>query len=202
MNRLQQIENVHATGEYKPDLLAVKRQFGVVANAIRVLGNSPAAINGYLCLQAALSGGVLSTKIRAQIALAVSEINGSSYCLSAYTVSARRAGLSGAEIGAARFGSGSDKKSEAVLDLVWAILMDKGQIADSDLESARNAGLSDEEIVEVVANIALTTFTNFVNEVATTVIDFPEVTPGIVALDPLQNASFSDTGPQPQHGDI
>ncbi|MGB8167295.1 MAG: carboxymuconolactone decarboxylase family protein, partial [Chthoniobacteraceae bacterium] len=122
MNRLQQVESVQASGEFKPDANAVKRQFGVVANAIRVLGNSPAAMNGFLCLHAALSGGVLSTKVRAQIALAVSEINGCAYCLSAYTVSGRRAGLSTAEIGAARFGSGSDKKSEAVLDLVWAIL--------------------------------------------------------------------------------
>ncbi len=135
----------------------------------------PAAMNGYLCLHAAPSDGVLSTKMRAQIALAVSEINCCTYCVSTYTVSGRRAGMSSAEIGAARFGSGSDKKSDAVLDLVWAILTDKGQIADSDFEPARNAGLSDEEIVEVVANIALTTFTNFVIEVATTAIDFPEV---------------------------
>ena len=192
MNRLQQVESLQACGEFKPDLMAVKRQFGVVANAIRVLGNSPAAMNGFLCLHAALSGGVLSTKMRAQIALAVSEINGCAYCLSAYTVSGRRAGLSSAEIGAARFGSGADKKSEAVLDLVWAILMDKGQIADSDFESARSAGLSDEEMVEVVANIALTTFTNFVNEVATTVIDFPEVTPGIVSHYALHSAGFAE----------
>ncbi len=173
-NRLPLIESVRASGEFKPNLLAVKRQFGVVANAIRVLGNSPAAMNGFLCLHASLSEGVLSTKLRARIALAVSEINGCAYCLSAYSASGRRAGLSHAEIGAARFASGSDPKSEAVLDLVWAILMDKGQIDDSDFESARNAGLTDEEIVEVVANIALTTFTNFINEVATTVIDFPE----------------------------
>ncbi|MEO8352651.1 MAG: carboxymuconolactone decarboxylase family protein, partial [Chthoniobacteraceae bacterium] len=181
MNRLPQIESVRASGEFKPGLAAIRRQFGVVANAIRVLGNSPAAMNGFLCLHAALSGGVLPPRVRAQMALAVSEINGCAYCLSAYSVSGRRAGLSDAEIGAARFASGSDHKSEAVHDLVWAILMDKGQIDDMQFASARNAGLTDEEIVEVVANIALTTFTNFVNEVATTVIDFPEVTPGVIA---------------------
>ena len=202
MNRLQRIENIQTSGEFKPDLEAVKRQFGVVANGIRVLGNSPAAMNGFLCLHAALSGGVLSTKVRAQIALAVSEINGCAYCLSAYTASGRRAGLSGAEITAARFGAGADCKSEAVLDLVWAILMDKGQITDADFDSARSAGLSDEEIVEVVANIALTTFTNFVNEVATTLVDFPEVTPGIIPDDAQHTTRLIAISPQPRQNHV
>jgi hypothetical protein len=36
-------------------------------------------------------------------------------------------------------------------------------------------GVTDAEVVEVVAHVALTTFTNYLNEVAGTDIDFPVV---------------------------
>ena len=51
-------------------------------------------------------------------------------------------------------------------------------IADSDLQAARSAGLNDAEIIEVVQHVALNILTNYTNNVAQTVIDFPEVKPG------------------------
>ena len=49
-------------------------------------------------------------------------------------------------------------------------------MSDEDVAAARRAGLGDAEVLDVVANVALTTFTNYLNEVAKTEIDFPVVT--------------------------
>ena len=144
----------------------------------------------------ALCGGVLSGRMREQIALAVSEIHGCRYCLSAHSSAGVIAGLSQGDVAAARFAAGTDVKSEAVLDLVWAIMVEKGQVDDSDIEAARKSGLSDEEIVEVVAHIALTTLTNYVNQVARTVIDCPEVVPGVISDEALHSALFSNGNPK------
>jgi alkylhydroperoxidase family enzyme len=48
-------------------------------------------------------------------------------------------------------------------------------VGDSDLQRARAAGLTDGELVETVANIALNIFINYINHVARPPIDFPEV---------------------------
>ena len=57
-------------------------------------------------------------------------------------------------------------------------------IADADLQAARAAGLNDAEIIEVVQHVALNILTNYTNNVAQTVIDFPEVKPGKLEPEP------------------
>jgi hypothetical protein len=55
----------------------------------------------------------------------------------------------------------------------------RGEVSDSDLKQARTSGLTDGDIVETVANVVLNILTNYVNHVARTAVDFPEVKPGI-----------------------
>ena len=54
----------------KPLLAAVKQQLGVVPNLMRLVGHSPAALEGYLSLNGALNKGKLDAKLRERIALA------------------------------------------------------------------------------------------------------------------------------------
>jgi alkylhydroperoxidase family enzyme len=46
-------------------------------------------------------------------------------------------------------------------------------VADADLAAARNAGLTEADIVETVAQVVANIFTNYLNHVARTDIDFP-----------------------------
>ena len=178
MNRIHQTDPKAAVGKTQQLFTAVQGQLGFVPNLMRVLGNSPAALEGYLGLSGALAGGVLPAELRAQIALAVGEINGCGYCLSAHTLLGGKAGLSQDDILAARRSAASNGKSDAALKLARSVTLQRGQIADSDLHAARSAGLNDAEIVEVVQHVALNVLTNYTNNVARTVIDFPEVKPG------------------------
>jgi len=61
----------------RASLQAVHKQFGLVPNLFRVVANSPAALEGYLGLNAALAKGALDAKTRERIALAVAEISDS-----------------------------------------------------------------------------------------------------------------------------
>ena len=69
----------------RTQLSAVAKSLGSVPNLFRLVGNSPAALKGYLGLGNALSGARLDAKTQERIALAVAEINGCGYCLSAHT---------------------------------------------------------------------------------------------------------------------
>lgn len=180
MNRITQLDPATATGKTKQLFDGVQAKLGIVPNLFRVLGNSPAALEGYLNFSGALANGALDAKVREQIALAVAEGNLCSYCLSAHTFIGGKVGLTEKEIAEARQTNAASDKANAILKLALSILVQRGEVSDTALKSARSAGLTDGEIVETVANVGVNIFTNYINHVARTVVDFPEVKPGEV----------------------
>ena len=92
----------------RPMLEAVGKMLGSVPNLFRITATSPAALEGYLGLNGALAKGRLTPQTRERIALAVAEINGCDYCLSAHAYLGRTlAKLDEAEIAANRAGASS-----------------------------------------------------------------------------------------------
>lgn len=161
----------------RPSLHAVAKSLGLVPNLFRVVANSPAALKGYLGLSGSFAGAALDAKTQERIALAVAEINGCSYCLSAHTDLARNvARLDDAEITANRNGASNDVTADAAVRFAAAVVRSRGHVSDADVAAVRAAGFGEPEIVEIVLAVALNTFTNYVNEVAGTEIDFPRVT--------------------------
>ena len=161
----------------QPLLHAVKKQLGVVPNLFRVVGNSPAALEGYLGLNGALGKGELEAATRERIALAVAEVNGCDYCLSAHTLLGKNlAKLSEAEIAANREGMSSDSKADAAVRFAVKLVKARGHVSDIDVQAVKKAGYNDAQVIEIVLHVALNTLTNYVNEVAKTEIDFPVVT--------------------------
>ena len=178
MNRINQLEPAQATGKTKQLFDAVQTKLGGVPNLLRVLGNAPAALEGYLNFNGALAGGSFNAKVREQISLAVAESNMCGYCLSAHTFISGKVGLTENEIADARHANAANGKTTAILKLAQGIVVQRGEVSDSDLQQARASGLTDGEIVETIANVAMNIFTNYVNHVAHTIVDFPEVKPG------------------------
>jgi uncharacterized peroxidase-related enzyme len=158
----------------QPQLEAVKKQFGSVPNLFRLVANSPAALEGYLGMSAALSKGSLPAPTRERIALAVAQINGCGYCLSAHSAMGKSlAKLSDAEISANRRGGSLDPKADAAVRFAAQVVRERGHVSDADVQAVRMAGYDDAQIVEIVQHVALNTWTNYINEVAKTEIDFP-----------------------------
>jgi len=178
MNRIAHLDPITATGPVKPLFDGVQAKLGVVPNLFRVLGNAPAALDGYLKFNAALAGGSFDAKLREQIALAVAESNQCGYCLSAHTFIGSKLGLSAQDIADARHANAANERTAAILKLARSIVVQRGDLGAAGLEQARTAGLTDRDIVETVANVALNIFSNYVNHVAGTIVDFPEVKPG------------------------
>lgn len=183
MNRLATHPSIAASPEAaRPFLEGVEKQLGSVPNLFRTVASSPAALEGFLAFGAAIGKGKLDLRTRERIALAVADINGCQYCLSAHSyIAANLVKLESSEIAAARAGRSTDPKADAALRFAAAVIRAKGHVADTDLAAARMAGLDDGMIVEVVALVAYNTFTNYVNEVARTQVDFPEAPPRAAA---------------------
>jgi uncharacterized peroxidase-related enzyme len=166
----------------QPLLKAAQKQLGSVPNLFRLVALSPAALEGYLGLSAALSKGSLPAATRERIALAIAELNGCNYCLSAHTYLGKNvAKLDDAEIEANRGGASLDPKANAALVFATAVARQRGHVSEPEVQALKAAGYGDAELIEIVMHVALNTWTNYINEVAVTDVDFPSVTARKVA---------------------
>jgi uncharacterized peroxidase-related enzyme len=160
----------------RPHLEAVAKQLGSVPNMFRSIALSPQALEGHLGLFGALSHGTLPAATRERIALAVAEVNGCSYCLSAHTYLGRNlTKLDDAEITANRNGASNDPKADAAVRFAAKVARDRGHVTDADFAAVKLAGYTDAQVIEIVQHVALNSWTNFFNEVFQTDIDFPVI---------------------------
>jgi len=160
----------------RPHLQAVQKQLGLVPNLFRLVANSPAALEGYVSMSGALAKGSLPAQTRERVALAVGQINDCGYCRSAHNYLGKNlAKLSDAEIAANRHGGSLDPKADAAVRFAAKVVRARGHVSDPDVQAVRMAGYDDAQIVEIVQHVALNTWTNYINEVAKTAIDFPQV---------------------------
>ena len=173
MARLTPLDREAATGVTKELLDRVNSDLGAPVNMTCTMANSSAALRGYVGFRDALSGGVLSPQLREKIALTVAESNRCRYCVSAHTFAGRLIGLDDTDIVDARSVDSSDPKAEVALQFAQTLVEYRADITDAELEIVRRAGYTDEQIIEIVANVALNIYTNYVNEVAQTEVDFP-----------------------------
>ena len=175
MSRVQVINPQTATAETKVLLDAVQAKLGVTPNFIRVLANSPKALEGFLGLYGALGESSIDTAMRERIALAVAEGNSCQYCVSAHTAIGRHAGLSNEEMAQNRQGTSGDVKAAAIVAFAKALNGNLGDITAGEFDAARKAGLTDGEIVEIISVVALNIFTNILGKATRVEIDFPKV---------------------------
>lgn len=159
-----------------PLLEAVQKKFGSAPNLFRLVGNSPTALEGYLGLSAALEKSSVPAATRERIAIAVAAVNSCDYCLSAHTFLAKNlAKLDEAEVAANRHGTSNDPKADTAVRFAAKVARERGHVGDDDVRAVKFAGYSDAEVIEIVLTVALNFWTNMVNSVAGTEIDFPVV---------------------------
>lgn len=173
MQRIKAINPDNATGKTKALLAGVQKTHGIIPNMERTMANSPAVLEGYLKFSGALAGGTLSARLREQIALAVAEVNDSRYCQSAHTAGGKSVGLSKDDLIACRRFASSDPKEEAALQFAFRIVMTRGEASTLEVERVRQAGFSDEQIVEIIASVGLNIFSNYFNKVTGVAADSP-----------------------------
>ena len=135
----------------KPLLDAVEKQLGVVPNLFRLISLSPVVLQGFLGMNGAL-GKTLDVKTRERIALAIAQINGCDYCMSAHTYLGQNLAKSdAAEIALNRKGASSDGKADAAVAFAAKVMKAQGRVGDADLQAVKAAGFTDAQIVEIVS---------------------------------------------------
>ncbi|MBD1386163.1 carboxymuconolactone decarboxylase family protein [Mucilaginibacter rigui] len=178
MARLTALNPDETTGKTKELFNAIQGKLGVVPNMMRTMGNSPALLEGYLNLSGALAKGTLGAKTGELLALAIGEKNSCAYCLSAHSyIGEKLAHIDAETILNARHANAADAKTDAALKFATTLITKQGLVAAGDVDAVKAAGFTDGEVGELVGHVALNILTNYFNNTADTVIDFPVAKP-------------------------
>lgn len=161
----------------RPLLEKLLAGIGKVPNLYATVAASPHTLRGLLEWDAALAGSSLSRRELELLNIHVSELNGCAYCVSAHGALGKMVGLAPAEIAAARSGFGANTRENALLALARRVVRTGGHGAAAELTRARAAGVTDAEVFDVLAVVALKAFTNAAALVSEAELDFPRLDP-------------------------
>ena len=174
MQRINAVDPQAATGAAKDLLDGVQHKLGFVPNLMRTLAVSPATLTHYLSFGDRLAQGILSPKLREQVALTVAYSDSCQYCLAAHTAIGGMLGLTPSQLEAAYTADSTDPQLAAALHFAQQLVENQGHVSDEEVAKVRQAGYGDGEIAEIVGHVALSVFTNYFNTVAQTEVDFPK----------------------------
>lgn len=175
MPRIAPVDHASAEGAQKEILDAIKAKVGMVPNLFATLANQPTILKAYLDFADTLGQGNLSAKEREAIALTTAGANSCDYCASAHVTFAKMMKVDDSEIEANLKASSADAKLNAALTFANAVVEKRGFVSDEDLAAVRAAGHDEAAIMEIIGNVVVNIFTNYVNHIAQTDIDFPVV---------------------------
>lgn len=177
MTRFYTVKPETATGEAAELFTKIRKAVGKVPNAYATIGtHSPAALRALLATDAVVASGALSKADIETIKLAVSEVAGCDYCVAAHTLAGKFAGLAPDTMKQVRAGEPSgDARRDALVRFVRVLVGTRGTVPASEVDAIREAGYSERQLIEIALTVSAITFTNLVNRINDTTIDFPAV---------------------------
>lgn len=191
MARIEPLESTALCSQGQALVAEYEAATGLRPNVVRTLAHAPSVLRHLLGMFDGLTSGTLDAALMEQVALAVAQANGCTYCLSAHTALGEKTGLCPDRIDDSRWAVDPDPRREAVLRFTRALVVNRGQIDDATVEALRAAGFTDKALVELIAFVSMHVFLNLMTEAAQTPIDFPKVCP---------NGSCADRV-DPDHGE-
>lgn len=163
MSRFQIHDDLTAPDGSVPVLKGALATGGQLPNFLGVLAGSPAVLRAYARYRSELRQGKLDAPTLERIALAVAEYYHSDPGIAMHARTARSAGLGIDEVALARDFTSRDERHAALLRYLKSMLDERGRPPMHLHEEAREAGWSDEEILEAIAFVSLESFTAMIN---------------------------------------
>ena len=162
-SRFQVHDELTAPERSLPVLKGALAAGGQLSNFVGVLAGSPAALRAYARFRSELRHGTLPLKTQQRIGLGVAEFQGNEYAQQLLHRTARDAGVGLDEIALAKEFDSGEEKEAALLRLIKVLVETDETPALHLVEEAREAGWSDEQLLEAIAVVALETFTAMVH---------------------------------------
>jgi uncharacterized peroxidase-related enzyme len=168
VSRFGVVEPADLPDDLRQRIEAIAEKSGFVPNIFRALGRRPAELRAFLDYHDALmtpgeDAPTLSAAERELIVVATSGANHCTYCVVAHgailRVRSKDPELAD-HVSANPYSVVLDDRRRAIVDLALQIATDSASLRDEDLEAARDAGLTDDEIWDIGSITALFAMSN------------------------------------------
>ena len=157
----------------KAALADVKAAYGMVPNLYGYLAESPVALNAYLHINEQLMKHSSLSPVQVQVALlAISEVNGCEFCIAAHSWVGSTLKAKEQTVAAIRDGGAiEDKQDQALVNLVRAIVSERGHVSDGVLNAFFEAGFSKENMFDLLVCNMLKSLSNYANHITKTEVN-------------------------------
>lgn len=153
-------------------LKGIEGKYGFVPNLFAGLAESPESLNALLGFYDNFGKTSLSPTESQVVTITASVLNGCEFCVAAHTTIAKGAGVSEEVLNAIRNGEAQqDAKLNALAEFTKLVVTNRGWVSDEDVQAFLNAGYTKAQALEVVAGVALKTFTNYANHIMHTPVN-------------------------------
>ncbi len=170
-SRFQVHDELTAPERSVPVLKGALAGGGQLSNIVGVLAGSPATLRAYARFRSELRHGTLTLPTIERIALAVADHYRSEPGIATHSRTARQAGLALDEVALAREWDSRDERQAALLRFLRSLTQTGEKPPAHLVEEAREAGWTDEQILEAVGHVALGTFGNLVTRAGDVPVD-------------------------------
>jgi uncharacterized peroxidase-related enzyme len=161
-----------APEDSKGVLEGLEKNLGFIPNLAATFSESPVALNGFVALLSGLRQASLSPVEREVVGLTVSHENECPYSMAAHSTFATAAGTAPEVVAALRAG---ESLPDARLQLLHAftkeVLRHGGLVPAEDVSARAEAGYSNDQVLEILTQIAYTTLANLAANLADVEID-------------------------------
>lgn len=163
MSRFQIHDDLTAPEGSLPILKGALSTAGQLPNFLGVIAGSPAVLRAYARFRSELRHGALPAVTLERISLALATHYRSAPGLALHKRTARQAGLGVDEIARAREWGSSDPRQAALMRYLKPLFTEHGRAPQHLHEEAREAGWSDDQLLEAIAYGSIESFTAMVN---------------------------------------
>lgn len=150
----------------KPLLEGAQKSLGFIPNLFATFADSPATLKAYLQLSELLGQSDLDATEQQIVAIAASRENGCTYCVAAHTTIAQMGHVDPDTITALRNGTPlPSAKQEALRSFVNAVVNQRGNVSQQELETFYAAGYSQKHALSVILGVTMKVLSNYTNHI-------------------------------------
>jgi uncharacterized peroxidase-related enzyme len=178
MLQIGKIEEAQATGEIAEIYGDIQRAMGIpfVPDVDKVLANAPSTLRGtWAVIEQIFLKSSLPASLSSMILYSISSANQCQYCAPMFKATCISAGIDADTLAALdRDLDGlSPMRVQAIMKFAQKCARDRADLSDADYEGVRTQGVSEEEILEIIALAALANFLNTIADSLKLEIDDP-----------------------------
>jgi uncharacterized peroxidase-related enzyme len=157
-----------APEDTRQPLTVLRQAFGFVPNVAAVMASSPALLNSFFSAFGHFRGGGTFTPAERQVLLLSNAVaNDCAWAVAFHSLEALADGVTPAAVDAIRLRElPTDPRFAALSTLTRALIEKRGHLDETDAKAFTAAGFDDDQLLEVITGVAISTMTNYAGNVA------------------------------------